>query len=125
MGNEPKAQILIVDDEPALLLSSCMILQRSGFEVSTANNSSEARRLLQQRPFDLVLSDLGLEEPLAGLDLLRWCRAQFPEMACILLTGSSGDSLEEEVSGQGIQVLFKPVQIPQLLESIHRLLGRA
>lgn len=122
MVNSPKAKILLVDDEPALLLSSRIILQQSGYEAATAADSVQARQLLQQNRFDLLLSDLGLERPDAGLKLLRWAHEQFPQMGCILLTGSADEDLKQDSTWNGIQVLFKPVQIPRLLEVIESLL---
>ena len=57
----PKSQILVVDDEPNVLITYRLILQQRGYEVSAAVSSEEARQVLGEKPIDLLLCDLSLE----------------------------------------------------------------
>lgn len=117
-----RPQLLIVDDEPAILLSYRIILEQKGFEVFSAQDSASARVLLTERPFSLLLCDLGLERPLSGMDVVRWARENRPDMPCILLTGYPDDRISEETRGNGIHVLLKPVEVPILLETIRSMI---
>jgi DNA-binding NtrC family response regulator len=112
-----------VDDEPAILLSYRIILEQKGYEVFSAKDSTSATALLKERPFNLLLCDLGLERPLSGMDVVRWARENRPAMPCILLTGYPDDRISEETRGNGIHTLFKPVEVPLLLETIHSMIN--
>jgi DNA-binding NtrC family response regulator len=118
METKAKPQILIVDDEPAILLSYRIILEQNGYEVASAENSITARGLLAERTFDLLLCDLGLEQPLSGMNVVRWAREHRPQMPCVLLTGYPDEELSDELNRTGVYTLCKPVQVPTLLKTI-------
>lgn len=118
METKAKPQLLIVDDEPAILLSYRIILEQNGYEVASAENSITARGLLAERTFDLLLCDLGLEQPLSGMNVVRWAREHRPQMACVLLTGYPDEQLSDELNRTGVHTLCKPVQVPALLKTI-------
>ncbi len=120
-----KPALLIVDDEPALLLSYSLILQQHGYEVVTAQTSDEAYQLLAQRHFDALLCDLGLEKQYTGLEVLQHARQQHPQLACVLLTGYPDNHISEEARRAGIQTLYKPVEVSKLLETIEFMLRRS
>ena len=63
----PTHSLLIVDDEPAVLLTLQMILQSSGYSVTTAESTSEALRLMEQpNQYDAVLTDLHMDNERSG-----------------------------------------------------------
>jgi DNA-binding NtrC family response regulator len=118
MTANSKPQLLIVDDEPAILLSYRIILERKGYDVASAADSPSAHELLNQRQFDMLLCDLGLEQPLSGMKIVRWARQNRPQMACILLSGYPDEQITEEADRTGVHTLCKPVEVPALLETI-------
>ena len=77
---ERKASILVVDDEPAVLLTYRMILEDRGYQVTAVATSAEASSILDQG-FDLLLCDLALERQDSGFDLTQQARRRDPEMA--------------------------------------------
>lgn len=118
MGPESKPQVLIVDDEPAIRLSYRLILQQHGYEVAVADGSDSARAQMQTREFDLLMCDMGLERPFSGMDVVQWAREHFPNMPCILVTGYPDDEISERARKVGVHMLYKPVEVPKLLETI-------
>ncbi|HMC76347.1 MAG TPA: response regulator, partial [Vicinamibacterales bacterium] len=64
------ARILVVDDERSMREMLAILLKREGHEVSVAENGRAAIELLNQRPFDLVVSDARMPD-LDGLEVLR------------------------------------------------------
>ncbi len=55
----PEKKILVVDDEANVLrLLKTILSWKTGYRVSTTNNSTEVEKLLQKEPYDLVISDL-------------------------------------------------------------------
>lgn len=68
------AQVLVVDDEPAILRAVQTNLARHGFQIETADCGEEALRRCASHPPDVILLDLGLPD-MDGLDVIRQVRA--------------------------------------------------
>ena len=77
--------ILIVDDEPSIRKVLAAQLKRAGYGVTAAANGAEAISLLEDTPFDLVISDLKMPG-IDGMALLEHCRANLPALPVILIT---------------------------------------
>ena len=60
MTHSPKstARLLVIDDEPDLRTLYELTLQRAGYQVQTAGDVQQARTLLQQQLFDVVITDM-------------------------------------------------------------------
>ena len=82
-----KGHILVVDDEPNVLITYRLILQQRGYEVSAAVSSEEARKTLLEQEIDLLLCDLSLEKQENGFDVIELARQKNPQMPAVLLTG--------------------------------------
>ena len=117
-----KSHILVVDDEPNVLLTYRLILQQQGYEVSAALTSEEARQALKDKEIDLLLCDLSLEKQENGFDVIEFGRQRDPQMPAVLLTGYATVDANDRAQQQGIPVLFKPIDITELLETISGLL---
>ncbi len=111
-------RLLLVDDERALLLSYLLIFKRAGYNVTTADNTPTALSLLSQQRFDIMLCDLSMEREDSGLQVLDAAYKFNPEMPAVLMTGYSDESVPAEVIERGVNVVFKPVEIPRLLSTI-------
>ncbi len=107
------ATILVVDDEPAQRQFLRAALR--SHEVVAVASGEEARQLLAQRSFDLVITDQRMPG-MSGLDLLHWIKDQTPETPVILLTAyGTIDSAVEAVKLGAEDYLIKPVQSPDEL----------
>ena len=93
MSPAVKPRILVVDDEPSVLLEISSSLKR-GYEVLTAPRAEEAERILAQDPVDLLLTDLKLPGK-DGIALLEAAKAAHPEMPVVMMSGHG--SIEEAV----------------------------
>ena len=81
------ARLLVVDDEENIVLTISEVLRLEGYEVDVALSGREAVRLLDEgRDYDLVLTDLHMEEG-DGLSLLEEVRRRSPLTISIVLTG--------------------------------------
>jgi DNA-binding NtrC family response regulator len=121
--NVSKPHILVVDDEPNVLVTYRLILQQQGYEVSAAISSEEARNTLQ-RGVDLLLCDLSLEKQQSGFDVIHFGRTLDPKLQAVLLTGYASVEANERAEQENIPVLFKPIDIQQLLQMIADLLRK-
>lgn len=119
-----KPHILVVDDEPNVLVTYRLILQQQGYLVSAAISSEEARTCLQKGGVDLLLCDLSLEKQQSGFDVIQFGRNLNPNLSAVLLTGYASLDANERAEQENIPVLFKPIDIQQLLQVIAELLRK-
>lgn len=83
---EKKARIMVVDDNEDMRESFRLILSAEGYEVVTVERGLQALAILEEGPFDLVLTDLEMPG-MSGLELLGNIKAIAPQTAVIVVTG--------------------------------------
>jgi two-component system nitrogen regulation response regulator NtrX len=93
MSASPKTRILVVDDEPSILLEIAGALKRH-YDVLTATNAEDAERILAEERVDLLMTDLRLPGK-DGLALLEAAKAAIPDLPVVLLSGHG--TIEEAV----------------------------
>lgn len=116
-------RILLVDDDPNLLVLLAEQLKADGFEVTTARDGQEALRKLQGGWPDLLIVDMMMPR-MDGLTLAREVknRADLPiiVLSAIDTADSKADLLEEVAE----DYVTKPYHYPELRARIHRVLRR-
>lgn len=126
-GELHDARILAVDDEADNLDLVRYLLESAGARVTTADSAEAALSELTRGTFDLMISDIGLQDQ-DGLDLMREVRARGFDAArlpALALTGYAGRHDVHLVSAAGYQKhLAKPVDAATLLRAAVALLGR-
>ncbi len=80
-----KPTVLIVDDEPDLVELVTLTLERMHLATAAAGNLAAARELLNQRHFDLCLTDMRLPDG-DGLDLVAWIEQRMPQLPVAVIT---------------------------------------
>ena len=80
--------ILIVDDEYDMRESMRELLSREGYQVDLAENGKTALEKFRKKAYDLVLSDIIMQE-MDGIKILKQCKTLKPETPFILITGYS------------------------------------
>jgi len=116
--------ILVVDDEPAIVRSSKVGLERLGFRVTTAVSAAEALRLVTASPrdFDAVLTDLSMPA-MNGLDLARELLRRNASLPIVLFSGHLEASTRDSARALGIrEVLEKPTPLLVLAAALLRVL---
>jgi DNA-binding NtrC family response regulator len=78
--------ILIIDDEDIVRVGCQRILKPQGYDVSTARNGIDGLRLIEDAPFDLVLTDLKMPD-MDGIEVLRRVKEGWPDTEVIMITG--------------------------------------
>ena len=81
-----KKRILVVDDEEIVRYSLVNILRNSGYEVEDVPSAEEALKLIYEKQYHLVLTDLVLEG-MGGLELLENVKVISPRTLVIVITG--------------------------------------
>lgn len=120
-----KYRILVVDDEPSVLITYRMILEKQGYKVFPAASSTEAHQALDEHPLDLLLCDLSLENKDSGFAVIDYSRQRQPDLPALLLTGYASKDVSDRAQKAAISVLFKPIDIQDFLKAISTTLRNA
>lgn len=121
--SDPRAVVLVVDDEKGPRESLRMILS-SGYEVVTADGVNAALEILRSRPVDLVTLDLNMPG-IRGDKLVGIMRGEFPEIEVIIITGFA--TVDAAVSGirSGVSdFLTKPFDVVQVNTAVDKALHK-
>jgi DNA-binding NtrC family response regulator len=116
-----KARLLVVDDEPIALKNLERVLEKEGYAVTTASSGQAALRLLRQRSFDVVLTDLRMEK-VDGMEVLRRSREIDPDVEVILITGYAAIDTAIEAMKQGA---YHYVAKPFKLDEVRKVIAEA
>ena len=115
-------RILVVDDERSVAGALEIILRESGYEVLTANSVFEARKILRDRDFDLVITDYRLSDG-TGCDLITYIKSETSETEVILMTAYGSLEITIEAIKRGAYYyLEKPYTPDRLLTLVDRAL---
>ncbi len=119
-------RILVVDDEVDIRAMVGQALGRlPGYEVHEAVSKADALSRLERQQFDLVLTDLAMEHPNAGVELLQVIKQQAAETIVILLTGYA--TVESAIAALRLgadDYLVKPSSVRELRDSVVGALDR-
>ena len=120
-----KKKILLIDDEPDVMLMLANRLEHEGFAVDTAGDGASGLALALDGPYNLVIQDSSLPD-MDGFEVcrtLRWKREFLP----ILMLSARSQTIDKVL---GLKLgaddyLTKPFDMPELLARIEALLRRA
>lgn len=116
------ARILIVDDEPNAVENLAHICRKQGHEVTTSTNGIAAIEILEQKRFDVVLSDLKMGQ-VGGMEILRHAIELDPEIAVILITGyATLESAVEAMKAGAFHYIAKPFRLDEVREVVRNAL---
>ncbi len=102
--------ILVVDDSPDIRFTMSEVLRAKGFSVESASDGQEAIDILDNRFFDIVLTDLSMPRK-TGMDVLRYVTQHSPETICIIITGfGSIQGAVEALKMGAYDYLCKPIK---------------
>ena len=114
------SRILIVDDEPRILLLMKGLLKANGYEVETAKDGAAALEIVKAGVVDIVVTDLRMQ-PMDGMELFREVRAASPDIPVILLTAYASVETAIDALKSGIfDYLTKPFKVEDMLACLKR-----
>ncbi|HYG99714.1 MAG TPA: response regulator [Terriglobales bacterium] len=120
--NSPR--ILVVDDEPNVLLTVKAILKQEAYEVDACGDGAAAIAAIRERHYDLVLTDLKMPH-VDGLAVLAEVRKRSPNTVTVVMTGfASLDSAIGALQLGAYEYLLKPTDVAELKAAVRRALER-
>lgn len=120
-----KRSVLIVDDEPNIVLSIEFLLKQAGFDVRVARDGEAALRAVAELPPDLVLLDVMMPGR-NGYEVCQAIRssAQGQAIKIVMLTARSRDVEREKGLALGAdEYVIKPFSTRELVDRVKRLLA--
>ena len=114
-----RLRLLVVEDHPDTARLLGRLLRSNGYEVETAGTAAAALQLIESKPFDLLVSDIGLPDA-TGHDLMRRIR-QRHDLRGIAMTGyGMDDDVRKSLDAGFADHIIKPVDVAQLEAVIQR-----
>ncbi len=114
--------ILVIDDEEIVRDMLTKVLEEEGYSVDTAQDGKSAIKICEKQHFDAALIDINLPD-INGTDLLGKLKAIRPKMVRIIITGHpSIENAVKAVNEKSDGYILKPFDIPQLLETIKKMI---
>ena len=119
-----KANILVVDDDVAMLNSLTMLLEVNGHAVETAQGGEAAIEMLATTPYDLMLLDLQMPG-IGGQEVLRHVSERKLNLNVVVVSGETSFRVVKEALKEGAyDFIRKPYDTAELLTTIHNGLQR-
>ncbi|HSP31460.1 MAG TPA: response regulator [Halomonas sp.] len=118
------AKVLVVDDEPNIVLSLEFLMEQAGFEVVTAEDGEQALARVSDTQPDLLLLDISLPG-ISGFDVLERLRGEeaTAQLPIIMLTAHGRDVEREKGMALGADdYITKPFSTQALVEKVKALL---
>lgn len=115
-----KKRLLLTEDNPDISQLLTILLKRSGFDVSVAENGREALHAMSEKEFDVVITDLNMPV-MGGQELVQKLRAKGYQNPVIALTASQKKHEFKYMQGLGFtDILNKPIQLQELLMTLEK-----
>ena len=117
--------VLVVDDDPGLLVSVEAIFISAGLpSPALLSNSGQVMDLVEKRRFQLVILDLIMPRP-DGITLLKELKTKYPDTECVIVTAVDEVAMAVKAIRMGAyDYLVKPLDKALLLAAVHRALER-
>jgi signal transduction histidine kinase len=113
-------RVLIVDDEESVTITMAAILEMDGYSVATALRGDDALRQIAAEEFDLVLTDLRIDD-FDGMDILAAARRRSRDTVGIVLTGyASLESAVKALREGAYDYMLKPADVEELRATVAR-----
>ena len=116
-----RRRILLVDDEVAVLLTLKAVLEISGFDVDTAASAREGVSRLHTREYHMLITDMRMENDIAGIEVIKAARSATYHPAVALLTAFPVADEDWQEMGAD-KLLVKPMHTQILLKQIEDLI---
>jgi two-component system NtrC family response regulator len=115
-----QGRILTVDDEPRVGVLLTKVFRAEGLEAESSVDPEEALRLLKERPFDIVITDLCMPR-IDGLEMLRRARSIRPGCEVVVMTGyASVETAREALKRGAVDYITKPFSLEGELKPLVR-----
>ncbi len=118
-----KAEILIIDDEPAIRKLLEITLESNGYKVNQASTGKEGILFAANHPPELILLDIGLPD-MSGHDVLSELRTWYQKSILILSVQDNETDIVKALDNGATDYLTKPFRTAELLARLRSAIKR-
>lgn len=123
-GEIKMAKVLVVDDEEPVRDLLGQILEMSGYDCTLAQDASEARNMLEEQPFELILCDINMPGE-SGLEFIQYALTEYPDTAAVMVTALDDPMIADSALSIGVfGYIIKPFDRNGVLISVANALRR-
>ena len=122
MSEPNHKRILLAEDDDAMRTYLARALDNAGYIVDSVDRGTKAVPLLEQRDYDLLLSDIVMPE-MDGIELAQRCNEISPATKVMFITGFAAVTLKASAEQPNARVLSKPFHLRDLVMEVERVLG--
>ena len=117
-------KILIVDDEDVALQNLEHVLKKEGYDVTTASTGTQGMALIGGQSFDLLLTDLRMEN-IDGMQLLKACKEKQADAEVIMITGyATTESAVAAMREGAFHYIAKPFRLDEVRQVVAEALDK-
>jgi DNA-binding NtrC family response regulator len=117
---QPQTQILILDDEPIVCKRLKPGFQKAGYGVETFTDSGSAMARIEQKRFDVVITDLKMEG-CDGIQFLARVKEISPDTGVIVITGyATSETARESLKKGAFDFIAKPFKLGDIIDAVKR-----
>ncbi|HNL27888.1 MAG TPA: response regulator [bacterium] len=118
VGPPKPLSVLVVDDDEAVRTTLVEMLEIQDHEVHQAGSGKEALRMIEERSFDIVFTDLGMPG-MSGWEVSQEIKKRAPQTNIVMITGWGSQLDKEKAEQTGIQrILPKPVSFDEIVRAV-------
>src|SRR5215470_14211841 len=119
-----KAKVLVIDDDPEMLDLARFHLEKSGYDVASADTGAQGLRLVAEHHYDVALTDLKLPD-IDGIEFVAKLKEASPGTEVIMITGYGSVSVAIDATKAGaFYFIEKPVEFEELMVLIEKAIER-
>jgi len=117
-GKKTAGSVLVIDDEVAAVRNLGHVLRKEGYEVTACQSGPAGLKALEQRHFDVILTDLRMER-VDGMTILRRARELHPDSEVIVITGHATlNSAVDAMKEGAFHYVAKPFRLDEVREVV-------
>lgn len=111
--------VMVLDDEPIVGERLRPVLEKEGYQVEVFTDSQKALNRLEEKNFQVVVTDLKMPGP-SGLDVLRFLKAHERDTKAIVITGYATIERAREAEGLEAEFITKPFKLEQIVKLVDK-----
>ena len=111
--------VMVLDDEPQVGERLQPVLEKEGFRVEVFTDSQKALQRLEEKEFQVVVTDLKMSGP-SGLDVLRFLKDHWPQTEAIVITGYATIERAREAEFLNARFVTKPFKLKDIVKLVDK-----
>jgi DNA-binding NtrC family response regulator len=111
--------VMVLDDEPIVGERLQPVLEKEGFQVEVFTDSRQALNRLEEKEFQVLVTDLKMSGP-SGIDVLRYLKDRKRDTEAIVITGYATIESAREAEYLNAQFVTKPFKLEHIVKLVNK-----